>query len=174
MLREIGGVGPLVRLQTGPAAETLYAIASEEEHGKIRSFLDTVAPETVKTVEAASLESLKSQDLVRVRFQLPLSATVTTVAAELRGITTSRGIVQSLESSKQILVLDTAENLITIRDVVNAEIAALETQSVIKEFPLQHRGASEMVEQVLAMLGFDPATVSSPYQLRMELQATTA
>jgi len=171
MLREIGGVGPLARLQTGPAAGTLYAIAGKEDHGKIRSFLDTIAPETIKTVEAANLESLPPQDLVRVRFQLPLSATVTTVAAELRGITTSRGIVQSLESSKQIIVLDSAENLINIREVVKAEIAALETQSVIKEFPLQHRNASEMVEQVLAMLGFDPVTVSSPYQLRTELQA---
>ncbi|MCA9229866.1 MAG: hypothetical protein KDA57_04390 [Planctomycetales bacterium] len=170
MLRDIGGVGPLARMQAGPAPGTLYAIANEQDQEKIRSFLEKIAPEVIQTVAPEKLESLPRQKLFRVRFQLPLSAVATTVAAELRGITTPRGIVQSLESSKQIIVLDTAENLINIREVVDAEVAALETQSIVREFPLEHRSATEMVEQVLAMLGLDPATVSSPYQLRMELQ----
>ncbi len=171
MLRDLGDVGPLARLQTGPARDTLYAIASAEDHEKISLFLKTIAPRTIKMVEPESLESLPPQELVRVRFQMPLTALVSTTAAQLRRMTTPRGIVQSFESSKQLIVLDTAENLINIREVLKTETAALKNQSVIKEFPLEHRSASEMVEQVLAMVGLDPATVRSPYQLRVELKA---
>ncbi len=170
MLSKLGDLSPVTRLQTGPAAETLYAIATPEEHGKIRQFLEKIAPNQIPRVEADKLDDHPATDFVRVRFQLPLATDINQAAAQIRGILGPRGIVQPMSSSKQLIVVDTVANLREIRDVLQAEAVALKSQENIREFPLQHRRAEEMVEEVLTMLGLDPASMRNPYELRIELR----
>ncbi|NOY42640.1 MAG: hypothetical protein GXP26_12500 [Planctomycetes bacterium] len=170
MLSDLGDLGPVTRLQAGPAAETLYAIATPEEHGKIRQFLEKIAPNQIPRVEADKLDDHPATDVVRVRFQLPLETDINQAAVQIRGILGPQGLVQPLASSKQLIIVDTVANLREIRDVLQAEAVALKAQENIREFPLQHRRAEEMVGEVLTMLGLDPKTITYPQELRIELR----
>ena len=169
-LQEVGGLSPQTRLQADPISRTIYAYADEKDHEIIREFLDKTAPESILRLADDELEQHPMRELARVRFELPVAADVHQAATQIRGILSTEGNVQMLASSRQLIVDDTVANLIDIRDVLKAEAKALESAEDIREFAIVHRRAEEMVEQVLTMLGLDPATARNPQELRRELQ----
>ncbi len=168
-LEDIVRLDPRSRLQGDSKAKTLLATASKADHAKILQIIEKLDAAAPPSIEVDQLGEHPPQDFFRVRFQLPLSANVLAIAIQIRGLTTPLGMVQPINSSKQIIVTDTAASLINIRDVLKAESEALEVQNKVQEFPLAHRRATEMVGQVLTMLGLNPATMSPP-KLRLELR----
>ncbi|NOY30850.1 MAG: hypothetical protein GXP28_11980 [Planctomycetes bacterium] len=158
------------RLQGDEEAKTLLAIATRADHQKILQVIEKLDTAQPPAVEASQLEEFSATEVVRVRFQLPLSAEVQTLADQLKGLLTPQGKIQTFETSKQLVIVDTAASLISIRDLLATERLAAESLEMPLVFPLKHRRATYVADQVMILLGLDPSARKTSTEMQFEAQ----
>jgi len=92
------------------------------------------------------------------------------LADQLKGLVTPQGKIQSFESSKQLVIVDTAASLILMRDLLYAEQSAAKALEMPIVFPLKHRRATYVADQVMILLGLDPSARKTSTEMQFEAQ----
>ena len=118
---------------------------------------DKLISEIAQLVPADQLESRGRTDVVSVVLPLgPMSAAAAT--EELAQLIGPWGRVVVLETAGQVKVTETAEKLITIRDVLDSTQQA---DSAVTVITLKQRGAEEILELARPLLGLEPGANQS-------------
>ncbi len=132
--------------------------------------VDKLDPSLVPRIEADDLEDYPPHDFVRVRFSLPLSMDPAKAKDDVKLLLSPNAKVTPLLNTKRLLVIDTVANLRSVRDLLYAEQSA--SDAIIKPeiYQIKHRRAAYVAEQVMIVLGLDPAARKKPQELQLEKQ----
>ncbi len=132
--------------------------------------VDKLDPSLVPRVEVDDLEDHMAHDIVRVRFDLPDSIEPAKAKDEVKVLLSPNAKITPLLSTKRLLVIDTVNNLTSVRDLFYAEQTAAD--SIIKPeiYEIKHRRADYVADQIMIVLGLDPASRKSPQELQLETQ----
>ncbi|MEM8946474.1 MAG: secretin N-terminal domain-containing protein [Planctomycetota bacterium] len=124
----------------------------------------------VPRVEADDLEDYMPHDFVRVRFQLPDAMDPARAKEDVKALLNPKATVIPLLATKRLLVIDAVTNLRSVRDLIYDEQSAAD--SIIKPeiYPIKHRRADYVADQIMIVLGLDPASRKSPQELQLETQ----
>ncbi|MEM9828485.1 MAG: hypothetical protein AAF958_17990, partial [Planctomycetota bacterium] len=125
---------------------------------------DKLISEIAELVSADKLEQRGRSDIVSSVFPLG-SMTPDAAREELAQLVGPWGRVVVLESARQVKVTESAEKLISIRDVLKATVAA---DTEVTELQLKNRGAGEILEIARPLLGLEPGQNAND-QLRISV-----
>jgi len=127
-------------------------------------------PSLVPRVEADLLEDYLPHDFVRVRFQLPPSMDPAKAKDDVKVLLSPNAKVTPLLNTKRLLVIDTVANLRSVRDLIYSEQSAADAIIKPEIYQIRHRRAAYVAEQVMIVLGLDPASRRKPQELQLETQ----
>lgn len=130
--------------------------------------IDKLDPSLVPQVEPDDLESHRPYEFVRVRFPLPETMEPEQAKEDVKILLSPNSKVTPLLASKQLLVIDAVVNLRDVRDLIYAEQMAIKSDVRPTEFPIKYQRAEWIADQVLIVLGKDPASRKSPQELQIE------
>ncbi|MEM9354387.1 MAG: secretin N-terminal domain-containing protein [Planctomycetota bacterium] len=125
-------------------------------------------PSLVARVEADDLEDYPPHDFVRVRFQLPPGLDIEKAKEDVKVLLSPHAKVVPLLATNRLLVIDAVANLRDVRDLFYSEQSAAAAYPKPREFELYHRGAEYIADQVMIVLGLDPASRKNPMELQLE------
>ena len=124
----------------------------------------------VPRVEADELEDYMPHDFVRVRFKLPSSMDVEKAKEDVKALLSDKAKVVPLLATKRLLVMDAATNLLSVRNLIYDEHSAADAIIKPEIYPILHRRADYVADQIMIVLGLDPASRKSPQELQLETQ----
>ncbi|MEQ8839209.1 MAG: secretin N-terminal domain-containing protein, partial [Lacipirellulaceae bacterium] len=127
-------------------------------------------PSLIPRVEADDLEDHLPHDIVRVRFELPKNMEPEQAANDVKILTSTNAKIQPLLATKRLHVIDTVANLRNVRDLIYAQQAAIKEDIRPVQFMIKHRRADYVADQVMIVLGLDPASRKTPQELQIEQQ----
>ena len=127
-------------------------------------------PSLIPRVEADELEDHLPHDVVRVRFELPKNMEPEQAAKDVKILTSENAKIQPLLATKRLHVIDTVANLRNVRDLIYAQQAAIKDDIRPVQFMIKHRRADYVADQVMIVLGLDPASRKTPQELQIEQQ----
>lgn len=127
-------------------------------------------PSLIPRVEADELEDHLPHDIVRVRFELPKNMEPEQAAKDVKILTSANAKIQPLLATKRLHVIDTVANLRNVRDLIYAQQAAIKDDIRPVQFMIKHRRADYVADQVMIVLGLDPASRKTPQELQIEQQ----
>lgn len=132
--------------------------------------IGSLDPSLIPRVDPDDLEDYSPHDFVRVRFDLPESMDPAKAAEDVKILLSPNAKVQPLLATKRLHVIDTVVNLRNVRDLVYSEQMAEMNDVRPREFPIRFRRADYIADQVMIVLGLDPASRKSPQELQIEQQ----
>ncbi|MEX2142045.1 MAG: secretin N-terminal domain-containing protein [Pirellulales bacterium] len=132
-----------------------------------------IDPGMVPRVSPDELAKRNPYDFVKVSFPLDWMIAETT-AEELKPLISPSGKLNALKSTNRLEVMDVVMNLRDIHQVLREEQSSGVEEQLVREFPLQHARASDVVEQLSALLGVEskggPKTPLTPQEMQMQQQ----
>ncbi len=132
--------------------------------------IEKLDPSLVPRVEADELEDYRPHDFVRVRFQLPQSMDPAKAKEDVKVLLSPNAKVTPLLNTKRLLVIDAVANLRSVRDLIYAEQMAADAIITPVVYHIRHRRADYVADQVMIVLGLDPASRKTPQELQLETQ----
>lgn len=132
--------------------------------------IEKLDPSLIPRVEADELEDYPPHDFVRVRFQLPESMEPDKAKDDVKVLLSPNAKVTPLLNTKRLLVIDSVANLRSVRDLIYAEQSAADSILKPEIYPIRHRRADYVAEQVMIVLGLDPSSRKKPQELQLEQQ----
>ncbi len=132
--------------------------------------VDKLDPSLVPRIEVDDLEDYMAHDIVRVRFDLPDSIEPAKAKDEVKVLLSPNAKITPLLSTKRLLVIDTVNNLTSVRDLFYAEQTAADSVMKPEIYQIKHRRADYVADQIMIVLGLDPAARKSPQELQLETQ----
>ena len=130
-----------------------------------------IDPSLLPRVEDESeLVDHPAHDFVKITFQLPDKLKADKAAEDVKPLLSPHAKVQPLLATNRLLVIDAVTNLREVSRLVNTEYAAATSHIVPHEFVLQHARADYVADQVMILLGLDPASRRTPQELQIEQQ----
>lgn len=132
--------------------------------------IEKLDPSLIPRVEADELEDYPPHDFVRVRFQLPESMEPDKAKDDVKVLLSPNAKVTPLLNTKRLLVIDSVANLRSVRDLIYAEQSAADAILKPEIYPIRHRRADYVAEQVMIVLGLDPSSRKKPQELQLEQQ----
>lgn len=124
----------------------------------------------IERIEPDELEDYSPHQFVRVRFPLPDSLDPAKAAEDVKILLSPNAKVLPLLATRRLHVIDAVVNLRAVRDLLYAEEAA-ETEDIRpQQFMVRHRRADYVADQVMIVLGLDPASRKTPQELQIEQQ----
>lgn len=132
--------------------------------------IDKLDPSLVPRVEADELEDYPPHDFVRVRFQLPKSMDPNKVKEDVKVLLSPQAKITPLLNTKRLLVIDVVANLRSVRDLIYAEQSAADAIIKPEVRQIKHRRADYIADQVMIVLGKDPAARKTPQEMQIEKQ----
>jgi len=89
-------------------------------------------------------------------------------AKDIKPLLSPHAKAQPLLSTNRLLVIGAVSNLRGVSQLINAEHAAAQGHIVPREFIINHARADNVADQVMVLLGLDPATRRTPQELQLE------
>lgn len=132
--------------------------------------IDKLDPSLVPRVEVDDLEDYMPHDFVRVRFQLPESMDPAKSKEEVKSLLSPNAKITPLLTTKRLLVIDSVANLKSVRDLFYDEQSAADAILKPEIYPIKHRRADYVADQIMIVLGLDPSSRKSPQELQLETQ----
>ncbi|MCG8448557.1 MAG: hypothetical protein MI725_03130, partial [Pirellulales bacterium] len=124
----------------------------------------------IPRVSPDDLEDYAPYDFVRARFQLPLSMDPAKVKDDVQVLLSPNGKVTPLLATRRLLVIDAVANLRNVRDLIYAEQMAFSSEVKPVFYQIRFRRADYVADQVMIVLGKDPASRKTPQELQIEQQ----
>ena len=109
-------------------------------------------------------------DFVRVRFSLPTTMDPAKAAEDVKLLLSPNAKVTPLLATKRLLVIDAVANLRSVRDLLYAEQMAASSEIKPRVYPIRHRRADYIADQIMIVLGLDPASRKTPQEMQIEQQ----
>jgi type II secretory pathway component GspD/PulD (secretin) len=132
--------------------------------------IDKLDPSFVPRVEADALDDHPPHDIVRTRFPLPPEMDPAKAVEDAKLLLSPTAKVTPLLATRQLQIIDAVGNLRDVRDLINGEqLKSLEDVRP-RTFDIQHRRADYIADQVMIVLGLDPAARKNPMELQLEQQ----
>ncbi len=127
-------------------------------------------PSLIPRAEADDLEDYAPHDFFKVTFSLPHSMEPAKAAEDVKILLSPNAKVTPLLASKRLLVIDAVANLRDVRNLLYAEQMVVD--QIIKPYErrLKHRRADFVADQIMVVLGLDPAARKTPQELQIEQQ----
>ena len=141
--------------------------------GKVLSVfkIDQLDPSLLPRVEDESqLLDLAGYDFVKITFSLPDELKADKAAEDIKPLLSPHAKVQPLLATNRLLVIDAVANLREASRLINSEHAAATGHQVPHEFVVYHARADYVADQVMILLGLDPASRRTPQELQIEQQ----
>ena len=132
--------------------------------------VDKLDPSLIRRVEPDDLEDYSPHDFVRMRLELPDTMDPTKAAEDVKVLLSPHAKVQPLLATKRLHIVDAVINLRNVRDLIYAERAAVTEDIRPVQFMIRHRRADYIADQVMIVLGLDPASRKTPQELQIEQQ----
>ena len=132
--------------------------------------IEKIDPSLVPRVELDDLEDYPPHDFVRVRFKLPLTMEPAKAAEEVKLLLSPNAKVTPLLTTKRLLIIDSVANLRSVRDLLYAEQMASDSIITPQVYHIKHRRADYVADQIMIVLGLDPASRKTPQELQLETQ----
>lgn len=135
-------------------------------------------PTMVPRVQVGELKSQRAHDFVRVVFSLDWML-AEKAAEELKPLLSPHGRIVPMKATNRIDVMDAVANLREVERVLSNEQSNRGQEQLVVEFPLQHAIATEVIQQLQALLGLEVTldkmsreqmrTAREQYEFRAEL-----
>jgi len=141
--------------------------------GRILSVIriSKVDPSLLTRVEdEADLLDLPAHQFAKITFKLPDELKADQAATDVKPLLSPHAKVQPLLATNRLLVIDAVINLREVSQLLNAEHAAAVGHTVPTEFTLRFARANRVADQVMILLGLDPASRRTPEELQVETQ----
>lgn len=132
--------------------------------------VEKLDPSLIPRVDADLLEDYPPHDFVRVLFQLPRSMDPNKAKEDVKILTSPNAKITPLLATKRLLVIDAVANLRSVRDLLYAEQSAADSIIKPEVYAIQHRRADYVADQIMIVLGLDPASRKTPQELQLETQ----
>jgi type II secretory pathway component GspD/PulD (secretin) len=132
--------------------------------------IEKLDPSLIPRIEADDLEDYLPHDFVRVRFQLPATIEPAKAAEDAKLLLSPHAKVVPLLTTRRLLVLDVVANLRDVRDWLYAEQSAIREDERPSVYMIRYRRADYIADQVMIVLGLDPASRKTPQELQLEQQ----
>ena len=161
---------PRSKLQADVKTRTLLATATQADHVKIREIISTLDATILPVIDAEQLQEQEPSSFVRVRFQLPFAMDPMAISKKVQPLLSSKAVVTPLQASRRLLITDSVEKLIEVREMLKFEETVLKSLEDTQDFFIKHLRANEMAQQILTMLGVSPATLSNPKGMQFDVQ----
>ena len=123
-----------------------------------------------RIADESELLDLPAHDFVKITFPLPDELKANLAAEDVKPLLSKHAKVQPLMATNRLLIVDVVGNLREVSRLINSEHAAATGKVVPKEFPIRHARAGYIADQVMILLGLDPATRRTPQELQVEQQ----
>lgn len=131
--------------------------------------IEKLEPSLLPRIEDESeLLDRQPYDFVKITFKLPDELKAEQAAKDIKPLLSPHAKVQPLLSTNRLLVIGTVANLRAVSRLLNAEHAAARGHVVPREFIIQHERADNVADQVMILLGLDPASRRTPQELQLE------
>lgn len=131
--------------------------------------IEKLEPSLLPRIEDESqLLDLPSYDFVKITFPLPDELKADKVAEDIKPLLSPHAKVQPLLATNRLLVIGAVGNLRGVSRLLNAEHAAAANHTVPREFIIRHARADLVADQVMILLGLDPASRRTPQELQLE------
>lgn len=127
-------------------------------------------PSMIPRVEADDLEDYAPYDFVRVQFQLPITMEPDKVKDDVKSLLSPNGKVTPLLATRRLLVIDAVANLRNVRSLVYAEQMASDSVEKPFHYKVKYRRADYIADQIMIVLGRDPASRKTPMEMQLEQQ----
>ncbi|NLS91959.1 MAG: hypothetical protein GXX96_07230 [Planctomycetaceae bacterium] len=138
--------------------------------------IDSINPGMVPRVEPKQLADQQPYQFVKVSF--PLDWLLASDAAEeLKPMISPNGKLTALEATNRLEAMDAVVNLQQVYEVLKQEQSDSGQERLVREFPLKHTSAKEVVEHLNTLLGIEskkggPSMPMNPQQMEeMKRQA---
>ncbi|MCA9236658.1 MAG: hypothetical protein KDA44_14385 [Planctomycetales bacterium] len=132
--------------------------------------IDKLDPSLVPQVDPDELEDYPPYDFVRVRFSLPENMDPEKAKEDVKILLSPNSKVVPLLASKRLLVIDAVVNLRDVRDLLYSEQLAIKSDVRPQPFMIRYQRADWIADQVMIVLGLDPASRKGPQELQLEQQ----
>ena len=131
--------------------------------------IDKLEPSLLPRVEdEAELLDFPAYDFVKITFALPDELKADKAAEDIKPLLSPHAKVQPLLATNRLLVIGAVGNLRGVSRILNAEHAAAKGHVVPREFIIRHARADHVADQVMILLGLDPASRRTPQELQLE------
>ena len=131
--------------------------------------IEKIEPSLLPRIEdETELMDLQAYDFVKFTFDLPDELKADKVAEDIKPMLSPHAKIQPLLATNRILVIGAVSNLRGVSQILNAEHAAVRDHVVPREFLIRFARADLVADQVMIVLGLDPASRRSPQQLQLE------
>jgi hypothetical protein len=145
------------------------------EHGEVLSVvkIEKLIPGLVPRVEPEALAQMRPHEYVKVSF--PLDWLISERAVEeLKPMLSPNAKLTPLKNTNRLEAMDSVINLREVYALLNREQSDEPQQQLVKEFPLNHTRAIDVIEQLKSLLGIESKSASaapmSPQQMEMMQQ----
>ncbi|MCA9240710.1 MAG: hypothetical protein KDA37_10940, partial [Planctomycetales bacterium] len=132
--------------------------------------IDKLDPSLVPQVDPDELEDYPPYDFVRVRFSLPENMDPEKAKEDVKILLSPNSKVVPLLASKRLLVIDAVVNLRDVRDLLYSEQLAIKSDVRPQPFMIRYQRADWIADQVMIVLGLDPASQPSQMELQVQMQ----
>jgi type II secretory pathway component GspD/PulD (secretin) len=130
-------------------------------------------PGMVPRVEASELAKHMPNEYVKVSFALDWLLSEKAVE-ELKPMLSPNAKITALKNTNRIEVMDVVVNLREVHALLQREQSHDDEQSLVKEFPLKHTRAEDVLQQLRSLLGMEakatPARPMSPEEMMQQQQ----
>jgi type II secretory pathway component GspD/PulD (secretin) len=132
--------------------------------------IDKIDPSLVPRVHPDDLEDHAPHEFARVRFDLPETMDPAKAQEDAKILLNPLAKVTPLLASKQLMVIDAVANLRDVRDLLYSEQLAASDDIRPHLFQIRYRRADYIADQIMIVLGMDPASRKTPQELQIEQQ----
>lgn len=132
--------------------------------------IDKIDPSFVPRVEPDALDDYPPHDIVRTRFPLPADMEPAKAMEDAKLLLNPTAKVTPLLATRQLQIIDSVGNLRDVRDLLNGELLKAAEDVRPRPFVIQYRRADYIADQVMIVLGLDPAARKNPMELQLEQQ----
>ena len=137
--------------------------------------IDKLDPSMVPRVAPEELEERDSHEYVKVSFSLDWMLAEKAVK-EFESMKSPNGKLTSLEATNRLEAMDAVTNLCDIYRVLKEEQSGTGQERLVREFPLKHTGAEEVLATLQELLGIEkkssgPPKPTTPDQMRAQQEA---
>ncbi|MEX0712350.1 MAG: secretin N-terminal domain-containing protein, partial [Pirellulales bacterium] len=130
----------------------------------------TLDASLVPRVRLDELDDRGRYELVKVLFDLDWLV-AEAAAEEVKPLLSPHGKVTALKNTNRLDMLDTAGNLLKIRELLSEEQSDRGQERLIRTFKLQHTRASDVEETLNTLLGLEKKESSGPMTPEQQMQA---
>ncbi|MBX3424386.1 MAG: hypothetical protein KF688_01780 [Pirellulales bacterium] len=132
--------------------------------------IDKLDPSLIPQVDPDSLEDYPPHEFVRARFVLPATMEAEKAKEDVKILLSPNARVVPLLASKQLMVIDAVVNLRDVRDLLYGEQMAIKEDVRPRPFMIRYQRADWIADQVMVVLGMDPAARKGPQEVQLEQQ----